>query len=33
LWTWEWTCGFYKRKGISWVAEWLLASQEGLSSM
>jgi len=24
---------FHKRRGISWQAEWLLASQEGLHSM
>jgi len=25
--------GFHKRRGISWRAEWLLDSQEGLCSM
>jgi hypothetical protein len=24
---------FHKREGISWLAEWLLASQEGLFSV
>jgi hypothetical protein len=27
---WSWTFGFHKMAGISWVAEGLLASQEGL---
>jgi hypothetical protein len=29
LWTRWWTFAFHKRRGISWLAEWLLASQEG----
>jgi hypothetical protein len=33
LWTRWWTLGFYKRRGLSWLAEWLLASQEGLFSI
>jgi hypothetical protein len=32
LWTQKWTFRFHKRRGISWLAEWLLASQ-GLCSM
>jgi hypothetical protein len=28
LWTRQWTFGFHKRRGISWLAKWLLASQE-----
>jgi hypothetical protein len=32
LWTWQWTFRFYKRQEISWLAEWLLASQ-GLCCM
>jgi hypothetical protein len=28
----QWTFGFHKRWGISWLAEWLSASQEGLCS-
>jgi hypothetical protein len=32
-WTHLWNVGFNKRRGISWLAEWLLASQEGLCSM
>jgi hypothetical protein len=28
--TWKWTFGFRNRRGISWLAEWLLAYQEGL---
>jgi hypothetical protein len=27
LWTWYWAFRFYKRHGMSWLAEWLLASQ------
>jgi hypothetical protein len=30
LWTRLWTFGFHKRWGISWLAEWMLASEEGL---
>jgi hypothetical protein len=33
LWTRWWTFGLRKRQGISWLDEWLLASQDGLSSM
>jgi len=33
LWTQSWTSGFHKRQGIFWLAQWLLASQEGLCSM
>jgi hypothetical protein len=29
LWTRKWTFGFCGRRGISWLAEQLLASQEG----
>jgi hypothetical protein len=29
----QWTFRFYKRRGISWPAEWLSASQEGLCCM
>jgi len=29
LWTRKWTFGFHKKRAISWLAEWLLASQEG----
>jgi hypothetical protein len=32
-WTWHWSFGFHKRWGISWVAERILASQEGLRWM
>jgi len=32
LWTRWWTFGFYKRRRIFWLAEWLLASQEGFCS-
>jgi hypothetical protein len=31
LWMRWWTPGFHKMRGISWLAEKLLASQEGLS--
>jgi hypothetical protein len=33
LWTRQWTFGFHKMRGISWLAERLLASREGLRSM
>jgi hypothetical protein len=33
LWTRSWNFGFHKRRGISWVAEWLSASQEGFFCM
>jgi hypothetical protein len=33
LWTRQWTFGFHKILGSSWVAAQLAASQEGLSSM
>jgi hypothetical protein len=33
LWTPLWTFGFRKRQVIYWLAQWLLASQEGLCSM
>jgi hypothetical protein len=33
LWTQQWTFGFHKRRGISWLAEWLLTSQEGFCSL
>jgi hypothetical protein len=33
LWTRQWTFGFHKTLGSSWVAAQLAASQEGLSSM
>jgi len=33
LWTRQWYFGFHKRRGISWPAEWLSASQERLHSM
>jgi hypothetical protein len=33
LWIRWWTLGFHKMRGISWVAEDLLASQEGLCSI
>jgi hypothetical protein len=33
LWTQWWTIRFHKKRGLSWLAEWLLASQEGLWSM
>jgi len=29
----EYGTGFHKRRGISWPAEWLPASEEGLCSM
>jgi hypothetical protein len=32
LWTRQWTIQFYKRQRISWLAAWLLDSQEGLYS-
>jgi hypothetical protein len=33
LWTRQWTFGFHKMLGSSWVAAQLAASQEGLSSV
>jgi hypothetical protein len=33
LWTRSWTFGFHKRRRISWLAEWLSASQERLCSV
>jgi hypothetical protein len=30
LWKWQWIIGVRKRRGISWLAEWLSASGEGL---
>jgi hypothetical protein len=33
LWVRWWTFGFHKMRGISWLADDLLASQEGLCSM
>jgi hypothetical protein len=33
LWLWWWNFGFHKMRGISWLAEKLLAFQEGLCSM
>jgi hypothetical protein len=33
LWMRQWTFGFHKMRGISWLAEDPLASQEGLCSM
>jgi hypothetical protein len=33
LWMRQWTCGFHKTLGISWLAENQLASPEGLCSM
>jgi hypothetical protein len=33
LWMRQWTFGFHKMRGISWVATNRLASQEGLFSM
>jgi hypothetical protein len=33
LWMRWWTFGFHKIRGISWVVEDVLASQEGLCSM
>jgi hypothetical protein len=33
LWTQQWTFGIHKRRGISWLAEWPLASQEGICCM
>jgi hypothetical protein len=33
MWTRQWTFGFHKRRGISWVAEWLLASQKVVRTM
>jgi hypothetical protein len=33
LWLREWTFGFHKMRGIFWLAENRLASQEGLCSM
>jgi hypothetical protein len=32
LWMWQWTFGFHKMRGISWLAENRLASQEGFCS-
>jgi hypothetical protein len=32
LWIRSWTFGLHKRWGISWLAEWLLVSQEELFS-
>jgi hypothetical protein len=29
LWMWQWTFKFHKMRGISWLAENRLASQEG----
>jgi hypothetical protein len=28
LWSWKWAYGFHRRRETSWLAEWLLASQE-----
>jgi hypothetical protein len=33
FWTRWWNLGLHKRRGIYWLAEWLLASQEGLYFM
>jgi hypothetical protein len=33
LWMWWWTFGFHEMRGISWLAEDLLASQGGLCCM
>jgi hypothetical protein len=33
LWMRQWTSEFHKMRGISWLAEKLLASQEGICSM
>jgi hypothetical protein len=33
LWTWQWTFGFHKMRGISWLAENRLVSQEWHCSM
>jgi len=33
LWTRRWTYELHKRRGISWLAEWVLASQQGLCSI
>jgi hypothetical protein len=33
LWTWQCMFKFHKKWRNSWLVEWLLASQEGLSSM
>ena len=33
LWMWQWTFGFHKMRGISWLAKNRLASQEGLCSI
>jgi hypothetical protein len=33
LWIHQWTFTFYKRQGVSWLAEWILVFQEGLCSM
>jgi hypothetical protein len=33
LWTRWWKFGLHKRRGISWLAKWLLVSLEGLCSM
>jgi hypothetical protein len=30
LWTWEWTFRYHMRQQISWLAKWLLSSQERL---
>jgi hypothetical protein len=33
MWTWQWTFRFYKKQGISWLGEWLLASEGRLCSL
>ena len=33
LWTGQWSCGFHNMRGVSWLAEELLASQEWLCCM
>ena len=33
LWKWQWTLGFHKMRGISWLAEDLLDSEEELCFM
>jgi hypothetical protein len=33
LWTRKWSFGFHKKQAVTWLAEWLLSSQERLCTM
>jgi hypothetical protein len=30
MWTWQWTFGFHKGQGISWLAEWIISFSRNL---